>query len=157
MLSLNASIEAEKSGKYGSGFAVIAREISRLSESISMSSFDMKNIVRDVENSISYDSSESGRLLENLNDFTSKYSKILNNIDIIVDQIKIVIPYKDMLGTTSSTSASEMQKAFDLLSELGDSITTLNSLRGELMSTSERLSEKVRKIEITVSNLKLED
>ena len=157
LLSLNASIEAEKSGKYGSGFAVIAREISRLSESISMSSFDMKNIVRDVENSISYDSSESGRLLENLNDFTSKYSKILNNIDIIVDQIKIVIPYKDMLGTTSSTSASEMQKAFDLLSELGDSITTLNSLRGELMSTSERLSEKVRKIEITVSNLKLED
>ncbi|MBO5255108.1 MAG: methyl-accepting chemotaxis protein [Opitutales bacterium] len=157
LLSLNASIEAEKSGKYGSGFAVIAREISRLSESVSMSSFDMKNIVRDVENAISYDSSESGRLLENLNDFTSKYSKILKNIDVIVEQIKSAIPAKDLLETNSSTNDSEIGKAFDLLVELADSISTLNTLRSELMSASEHLSEKVRKIEITVSNLKSED
>ncbi len=154
LLSLNASIEAEKSGKYGSGFSVIAREINRLSENISMSSFDMKNIVRDVESAISYDSSESNRLLENLNDFTSKYSKILTNIDIIVEQVKTAIPAKDMLQETSSENNSEIERAYDLLAELSDAILKLNSLRVELMSVSERLSDKVRKIEIEIDYFK---
>ncbi|MBE6414201.1 MAG: hypothetical protein E7035_06595 [Verrucomicrobiaceae bacterium] len=154
LLSLNASIEAEKSGKYGSGFSVIAREISRLSENISMSSVDMKNIVRDIENAISYDSAESGRLLENLNDFTSKYSKIINNIDMVVEQIKTAIPATDLLAKNSSTNVMETEKAFDLLNELADSVSSINTLRAELMSASERLSEKVRKMEITVDSLK---
>ncbi len=157
LLSLNASIEAEKSGKYGSGFSVIAREISRLSENISMSSTDMKNIVSDIENAISYDSSESGRLLENLNDFTSKYSKILNNLDAIVEHIKVAIPTADLLSKNSLANLTETERASDLLNELSESVESLNMLRGELMSASERLSEKVRKMELTIGSLKSGD
>jgi hypothetical protein len=48
----------------------------------------------------------------------------------------------------------ETEKAFDLLNELADSVSSINTLRAELMSASERLSEKVRKMEITVDSLK---
>ena len=82
LLSLNASIEAEKSGRYGGGFSVIAREINRLAENISNSSVDMKNIARDVENAIAYDTSESDLFLDNVNDFSAKYSKFVERMDL---------------------------------------------------------------------------
>ena len=154
LLSLNAAIEAEKSGRRGGGFAVIAREINRLSENISLSSAEMKNIVSEIENTISYDSSESGRLLENLSDFTLKYSKILANMDSAAAQIKSAIPAVERLAADYSSNASDASRAFDMLSEMADTVKKLNLLRGELTASAERLSEKVRKVNAAVAEIK---
>ncbi len=154
LLSLNASIEAEKSGSYGNGFEVIAREISRLSENISNSSEEMKNIAKDIENVISYDSTEANRVFENLNNFTAKYSKILSGIDLIVDNMKDVgLPTADISKNSLETSA-EMERAADMLTGLSKSISELNALRNELISSAEGLSDKVRRIEIAISDFK---
>jgi hypothetical protein len=73
---------------------------------------------------------------------------------MVVEQIKTAIPATDLLAKNSSTNVMETEKAFDLLNELADSVSSINTLRAELMSASERLSEKVRKMEITVDSLK---
>ncbi len=48
LLSLNASVEAEKAGEAGSKFAGIAREIGRLSERAAESAKDIENIASDI-------------------------------------------------------------------------------------------------------------
>ncbi len=154
LLSLNASIEAEKSGSYGNGFEVIAREISRLSENISNSSDEMKNIAKDIENVLSHDTTEASRVFENLNNFTAKYSKILSGIDLIVENMKNAgMPTADISKNSSETSA-EMERAADMLNNLSKSIRELNALRNELISSAEGLSDKVRRIEIAISDFK---
>ncbi len=154
LLSLNASIEAEKSGSYGNSFEVIAREINRLSESISNSSEEMKNIAKELESSLSYDSSESNRVLENFNNFTSKFSKILLGIDVIVEHMKNAgLPTSEIAKNSVETS-SEMERAVDMLAELSESVSELNALRAELISSAEGLSDKVRRIEIAISDFK---
>lgn len=154
LLSLNASIEAEKSGSYGNSFGVIAREISRLSENISNTSEEMKNIVGDIDSALGYDSEESSRVLENFNEFSSRYSRILSGLDSIVEQMKSAsMPTSDIVRSSVDTS-EEIARTSDMLGDLSESIKELNALRAELVASAESLSDKVRRVEIAMSDFK---
>src|SRR5919199_989899 len=52
LLSLNASIEAEKAGKYGLGFAIVAREILRLADLTAVATLDIEKMVRDMQSAV---------------------------------------------------------------------------------------------------------
>lgn len=146
LLSLNASIEAAKSGRSGGAFSVVAREINRISESISNSSSAMKTIVGDIESAIGYDSSESARLMETLGDFSQKYAKILSGMDVVVDRMKNAIPVVSQAMERVRKGGGDIDKANDMLSEISQSLKQLASLRAQLMASSEALSDEVRKM-----------
>jgi methyl-accepting chemotaxis protein len=52
VLSLNASIESEKAGQSGKGFAIIAQEIRKLSERSAESTKEIQRIVDDIQQEI---------------------------------------------------------------------------------------------------------
>ena len=52
MLSLNASIEAEKVGESGLGFAVVSRQIRTLADKTSKASQDIEHIVEQMQSSV---------------------------------------------------------------------------------------------------------
>lgn len=66
LLSLNASIEAEKAGSYGVGFAVVAREIGRLAEQTANAADDIENIVKDMQNAVASAFSEMDKFAEEI-------------------------------------------------------------------------------------------
>lgn len=146
LLSLNASIEAEKSGKYGSSFAVIAREINRISESVSGASIAMKTLVQDMETAVSGDSAESDRLLENIGEFSAKYSKILGEMDAVVEQMKTASPAARSLARSCGENMDGFAHALDMLGEVAESVDKLNASRAELTAAAESLSEQLRKM-----------
>ncbi|HSA02172.1 MAG TPA: methyl-accepting chemotaxis protein, partial [Candidatus Paceibacterota bacterium] len=53
LLSLNAAIEAEKAGEYGRGFAVVATEIRRLSDQTAVATYDIEQIVKEIQSAVS--------------------------------------------------------------------------------------------------------
>lgn len=53
LLSLNASIEAEKAGEYGRSFSVIAREIRRLADQTAIATIDVENMVNEIMSAVS--------------------------------------------------------------------------------------------------------
>ena len=154
LLSLNASIEAEKSGRYGGSFSVIAREINRLSENISNSSTDMKNITRDVENAIAYDSSESDLFLENVSEFSVKYSKLVENMNSFSEQISSAVPVVEQMSKNTKIDADEINRATEIVAEIFESANALSVLREELSDCAEMINDKVRKIGEGVAELK---
>jgi len=53
LLSINAAIEAEKAGEYGTGFLVVAREIRRLADQTAVASLDIERMVKEMQYSVS--------------------------------------------------------------------------------------------------------
>jgi methyl-accepting chemotaxis protein WspA len=48
LLSLNATIEAEKAGEYGRGFAVVASEIRPLADQAAVATHDIEQMVKEI-------------------------------------------------------------------------------------------------------------
>ena len=53
LLSLNAAIEAEKAGEYGSGFAVVATEIRRLADQTAVATLDIEQMIKEMKAAVS--------------------------------------------------------------------------------------------------------
>lgn len=52
LLSLNATIEAEKAGKYGAGFSVVAREVNRLADQTAVAALDIEDMILEMQTAI---------------------------------------------------------------------------------------------------------
>ena len=52
MLSINASIEAQKAGKYGVGFRVVAQEIRRLADQTAIATLEIESMVAQMQESV---------------------------------------------------------------------------------------------------------
>jgi methyl-accepting chemotaxis protein WspA len=52
LLSLNAALEAERAGKYGLGFRVVAQEISRLADQTAVAALDIEGMVKEMQRSV---------------------------------------------------------------------------------------------------------
>lgn len=52
LLALNASIEAARAGSYGKGFAIVAHEVSRLSEITQESISKIEQIITNMKNEV---------------------------------------------------------------------------------------------------------
>ncbi len=84
LLSLNASIEAEKAGEYGKSFAVIAREIRRLADQTAIATLDIEKMLHDIMTAVS--SSVMG-----VDDFTQEIRKGVGQVRTVNEQLSTII------------------------------------------------------------------
>ncbi|MBP9887376.1 MAG: hypothetical protein KBF93_13825 [Leptospiraceae bacterium] len=105
LLSLNASIEAARAGEYGRGFAIVAREVSKLADqtatSIKESDGLMKSIHNDVKQSV-----------ETVNHGMSIFTELSEQFNLLSNQFKSVIE-----------SANDQAQKFE---EIKKNITSIN-------------------------------
>ena len=83
LLSMNAAIEAAHAGEAGTGFAVVAGEIRRLSESTRNNSVDISRTLKNIIDGISLTSKQSGETDKCINEISrdiSAFSKIMGDI-----------------------------------------------------------------------------
>lgn len=87
LLSLNAAMEAEKAGEYGSGFAVVAQEIRRLADQISFATMDIERMVQEVQVAVATSiidvdkyTEEVRRSVHEVNHLSGQFASMLNGV-----------------------------------------------------------------------------
>lgn len=118
LLSLNAAIEAARSGEHGKGFAVVAGEIKKLAEQAQISVKQITDIITDVQGSVSNAVNEIRRIeavaVEQetaLDKTTDVFVDIGNSVDSVVDNVKSVYISANLLD-------QEAKRTGDLMNDI---------------------------------------
>jgi methyl-accepting chemotaxis protein WspA len=97
LLSLNAAIEAEKAGEYGAGFSVVASEIRRLADQTAVATFDIEQMVQDVQTAISSSVMGIDRFAGDAHKNAEEVRDIAEQLDGVIEQVEVLKPQIDAL------------------------------------------------------------
>lgn len=95
LLSLNAAIEAEKAGRYGLGFSVVASEIRRLADQTAVSTLEIEDTVREMHEVVSSGVMETDRFITDVRRGANEAVKVGGQLREAIEQVQVLLPRFD--------------------------------------------------------------
>ena len=155
LLSLNAAIEAEKAGEYGTGFAVVAREIRRLADQTAVATLDIENMVKEMQSAVSTGVMEMDKFTKEVERGVEDVRTIGTKLESIIDQVQNLTPrFEDVSNSMEgqSQSAEQISEAMVQLSEASSqsaqSLREINGAISQLNDAAQRLRQEVARFRV---------
>lgn len=139
LLSLNASIEAEKAGELGLGFSVVARQIRSLADRTSRSSREIEDMAERMRDSVSLGAREMDKFVVRLRQNSSIIMKTAEALERVVDDVESIGPkFEDIAGRIAA---------------LSESARGISQSMGELSAASERSQGRISDFKAATESL----
>ena len=155
LLSLNAAIEAEKAGEYGSGFAVVATEIRRLADQTAVATFDIAKMVKEVQSAISAAVMGIDKFAEDAHASIKDVNLISEQLSGVIEQVEVIKPQVETLteGIEAQTlGANQISEAVGQLNEgaqhTAESLTQTSSSISQLHQAALGLQEGAARFKV---------
>ncbi len=120
LLSLNAAIEAEKAGEYGRGFAVVATEIRRLADQTAVATYDIEQMVKDIQSAVSAGVMGMDKFSEEVRRGMQDVQQVGGQLSEIIQQVQALAPRFEVVNEgmgAQATGAEQITQALAQLSE----------------------------------------
>lgn len=152
LLSLNAAIEAEKAGKFGMGFSVVAQEIRRLADQTSVSALDIEEMIKDMHIAVNEGVSAVEKYAIETMQSSEKTASISNNIAKAIEQIRKLEPEIENINQgmqMQSQSAGQIKEAMEQLNivanQTRDALVEFNKATEQLNEVVSIMNEEIHK------------
>ncbi|MEW6219732.1 MAG: methyl-accepting chemotaxis protein [Thermodesulfobacteriota bacterium] len=156
LLSLNAAIEAEKAGEYGAGFAVVATEIRRLADQTAVATFDIEQMVQEVQSAVSAGVMGIDKFAEDVRRSVEEIRQIGHQLTEVIYQVQSLEPQVEAVSEgieAQSLGASQISSAVSQLNEATQQ--TAESL-AQTSATISQLHQAALGLQDCVSQFKVE-
>jgi methyl-accepting chemotaxis protein WspA len=154
LLSLNAAIEAEKAGEHGRGFAVVASEIRRLADQTAVATYDIEQIVKEIQSAISAGVMGMDKFSEEVRHGMQDVERVRGQLSQIIEQVQALVPRVEAVNEgmqAQATGAEQISEALLQLTEAAQqtaeslrqsasAIDDLNQVSGNLRSSVLKLA-----------------
>jgi len=90
LLSVNATIEAEKAGESGRGFRIVAQEIRRLADQTALATKDIERMVRDMQAAVSSGTMEMDRFRNEVSQRIGEVAGVSETLGRILEPVQSV-------------------------------------------------------------------
>ncbi|MCL1469745.1 methyl-accepting chemotaxis protein [Argonema antarcticum] len=130
LLSLNAAIEAEKAGEYGSGFGVVAIEVRWLANKASRAASEIQDMVKEIQVSVGKGVTEMDKFSQDVGNYVKRVSFVSEQMTAVIDQVQSLTPQFEQVSQSMEgqfEGASQISSAISQLSEA--SVQTVTSLK----------------------------
>lgn len=148
LLSLNASMEAEKAGEYGVGFAVLSREIRRLADQTALATLDIEQMVQEMKHAVSGGVSEMHRFAEKVDRSVKDTQESNGRFSEILGRVRFMLPrfaeiHESM--RSQSSGAHQIRDAMEGLKETAQSTQASVKAMGDATQQLEGAIDSLKK------------
>ena len=157
MLSLNASIEAEKAGDYGSGFAVVAREIGRLADRTAVATGDIDSIVKDMQSAVATGVSEMEKFSDDVRNGVAEVERIIAGVDLAIERMQTIPAQLENLSKGVSANVAGANQFTDAINVLGEGISQSIEVLEEIASLRKKMRDAIYGMRLEVSKFKIDN
>lgn len=138
ILSLNAAIEAEKAGEAGRGFSVVATEIRRLADQTSVSTWDIEQMLKEMQSAVSASVMGMDKFSEEIRRSVGEARQLAEQLSEVMEQVRQLTPRFDIVLQGMQSQSVGAQQITETMIQLSDaSQQTVESLK----ATSEAVKE----------------
>jgi methyl-accepting chemotaxis protein WspA len=146
ILSLNAAIEAEKAGEAGRGFSVVATEIRRLADQTSVSTWDIEQMLKEMQSAVSASVMGMDKFSEEIRRSVGEVRQVTDQLSGVMDQVQKLAPQFDAVLQGMQSQAVGAQQITETMMQLNDATQqTVESLKAT--------SEAVHQLQYAASDL----
>jgi len=155
LLSLNAAIEAEKAGEYGTGFAVVAREIRRLADQTAVATLDIEQMVKDMQSAVATGVMGMDKFTKEVSNSVEDVRTISEQLAQIIQQVQSLTPRFETVNQRMGAQcqgAQEISNAMDQLSEASqqtaESLSETNLALEQLNNAAQSLQQEISHFQV---------
>ncbi|HEB68157.1 MAG TPA: methyl-accepting chemotaxis protein [Desulfobulbus sp.] len=156
LLSLNAAIEAEKAGEYGTGFAVVATEIRRLADQTAVATYDIEQMVQGVQSAVSSAVMAIDKFAEDVRVSVSDIQDGGERIEGVIEHVQVLRPQIASISEgikAQSLGAKQISESTSQLNEAAqhsaESISQMSITIEQLQQAAQGLQEAVSRFKVT--------
>ena len=146
ILSLNAAIEAEKAGEAGRGFSVVATEIRRLADQTSVSTWDIEQMLKEMQSAVSASVMGMDKFSEEIRRSVGEVRQVTDQLSGVMDQVQKLAPQFDAV-------LQGMQSQAIGASQISDTMMQLNDATQQTVESLKATSEAVHQLQYAASDL----
>lgn len=146
ILSLNAAIEAEKAGDAGRGFSVVATEIRRLADQTSVSTWDIDQMLKEMQSAVSASVMGMDKFSEEIRRSVGEVRQVAGQLSSMMDQVQKLAPQFDLV-------LQGMQSQAVGASQISETMLQLNDATQQTVESLKATSEAVHQLQYAASDL----
>jgi len=157
LLSLNASIEAEKAGELGRGFSVVAREIRRLADQTAVATLDIEKMVKEMQSAVSEGVMGMDKFSQDVRNGMHSISDLSTQLENIIRQVQALTPRFTAVNEgmhSQSLAAQQISEAMLQLSEAAqhtsESVVEFHNVTEQLNEASNSLKKEISRFKVNI-------